>query len=177
MSLTLFLDGFSRFFWAIFKHCDCSVLDEMYANFFDRAIVCNASFQIVIEKWNGKIHEYWLNTLSEHYKLCPKIKFSEKYKIVNLLFFGWKSMIFWEFLNAKITWKIWIFAPKIVILFKIRINKISKLFNPTVFGAKIQNLTGNQCIRSLIFGTKIQVHNFVIFSKNWWYFWTEFEIF
>ena len=101
MSLTLFLDGFSRFFWAIFKHCDCSVLDEMYANFFDRAIVCNASFQIVIEKWNGKIHEYWLNTLSEHYKLCPKIKFSEKYKIVNLLFFWVKINDFLRIFKCK----------------------------------------------------------------------------
>ena len=69
--------------------------------FFDRAIVCNASFQIVIEKWNGKIHEYWLNTLSEHYKLCSKIKFSEKYKIVNLVFFWVKINDFLRIFKCK----------------------------------------------------------------------------
>ena len=31
--------------------------------------------------------------------------------------------------------------------------------------------------KSWIFGKKILIYNFVIFSKKNWYFWTEFEIF
>ena len=59
-------------------------------------------------------------TLLENQKICPKIQFSGKFWI---WIFTLKSHTFWESLKGKITWIIWIFAPKIMILIKNRIIK------------------------------------------------------
>ena len=56
-------------------------------------------------------------------------------------FFELKRNDFWEYLNVRFTWILWIFAPKIVILCKYRINNNWKCWILTIFGVKIRILT------------------------------------
>ena len=78
-------------------------------------------------------------TLLENLKLCPNIQFSEKFKIAKWNLWA-KNKWLWKMLNARFTWIICIFAPKIVILRKYRINNNRKCWTLTVFSVKIQIL-------------------------------------
>ena len=79
--------------------------------------------------------------------------------------------------KGKNTWIMLIIAPKIVILFKNRIIKIEFWqFLAQKFKYSNRKSIYKNPNKSSIFGTKNQIHNFVIFFENW-FFWTEFEIF
>ena len=115
---------------------------------------------------------FWVRT--PPFTHCPKItNYGEKLnfqKITKLwiLIFDLKNQLFLNIFNGKNILIVWILAPKIVILFKNRINKNCPIM--TFFGAKIQILTeinSENHINSFIFGTKIQIHNLVHFSENW----------
>ena len=94
--------------------------------------ICFNHLRIITQKPKVDLEDGFDGTLLEIIKLCPKIQFSEKFKVVNL-------NDFWEFLNARVALIIWIFAPKIVILRKYRINNKLKLSNLDNFWAENSN--------------------------------------
>ena len=73
--------------------------------------------------------------------------------------FELKIKDFLGFLNARFTWIIWIFAPK-------KYKSTIFVFFFTIFWR--ENSNSDRSFRNkLFFGTKIQIHDFVMFSDNW----------
>ena len=74
------------------------------------SLVHERSFFTTIEK----ISQFWpLFTLLENLKLCPKIHFRKNNKIVNMNFCGKNEWFFCDN-NTLISFRFWIFTPKIV---------------------------------------------------------------
>ena len=108
---------------------------------------------------------YSISTLLDNLKLYPKIQFSKKIQYCQ---FWANKQWYWEIFKCHIYLDNLNFRAKIVILCKYRINNNWKLLNFEHFWRENSKTIRNQyVIITIIFGTKFQIHNFVIFSENW----------
>mgnify|MGYP006863702493 CR=1 FL=1 len=124
--------------FCLLRHCDRRLPPTIF-NF----LSCHLSLILKINfHFCCFLHIYCnfpLITLSEYLKLCQKNQFQKNSKFW-IWIFELKCNYFWEFLSGRFTWIIWIFAPKIMILFKDRFKKVENCWILTVFGVKIQIL-------------------------------------